>query len=190
MAMAPVRIVGFSGNPSRPSRTRTLVETVTAGVAARLGGHAKLFDLSDLGASLGAARRLSDLDDRAAIIVGAILSADVLVVGSPTYKGSYSGLFKHVFDLIDPLALAGKPIILAATGGSDRHALIVEHQLRPLFGFFAAHSAPTGVYATDRDFTEGRVTSEPVLARIRQSISEIERFFPSAQSAPALLAAE
>lgn len=188
--MAPVRIVGFSGNPSRPSRTRALVETVASGVAARLGGDVELYDLADLGPSLGSALRVGDLDAQARAVIDAILSADVLVVGSPTYKGSYSGLFKHVFDLIDPLALVGKPVILTATGGSERHALIVEHQLRPLFGFFAAHSAPTGIYATERDFTEGRLASEPVFARIRQSIGEVERFFPSVQWAPALLAAE
>lgn len=188
--MAPVRIVGFSGNPSRPSRTRSLVETVATGVASRLGGHSRLYDLSDLGPSLGSAQRVGDLDARAAAVIAAIVDADLLVLGSPTYKGSYSGLFKHVFDLIDPFALTGKPVILTATGGSDRHALIIEHQLRPLLGFFAAHSAPTGIYASESDFTDGRVTSEQVLGRIRQSVVEIERFFPSNQSAPALLAAE
>lgn len=183
------RIVGLSGNPSRPSRTRALVETVASGVAARLGGHAAIHDLVDFGPSLGSAQRRGDLDSQARAVIEAILASDVLVVGSPTYKGSYSGLFKHVFDLIDPLALAGKPVILTATGGSERHALIVEHHLRPLFGFFAAHSAPTGIYATERDFTDGRLTSEPVFARISQSIAEIERFFPSVERAPALLAA-
>src|SRR5205807_2048445 len=79
-----------------------------------------------------------DLDSQAQPILAQILAAEVLVVGSPTYKGSYTGLFKHFFDLIDPAALRGKPVLLTATGGGDRHALIVEHQLRPLFGFFEA----------------------------------------------------
>ncbi|MFD1810195.1 NAD(P)H-dependent oxidoreductase [Gemmobacter lanyuensis] len=87
---------------------------------------------------------------RAALEV--ILSADALVVASPVYKGSYTGLFKHLIDLIDPAALQGKPVLLAATGGGDRHALVIEHQLRPLFGFFEAQTLPTGVYAADRDF--------------------------------------
>ncbi|WP_370462067.1 NAD(P)H-dependent oxidoreductase [Phyllobacterium sp. SYP-B3895] len=65
------------------------------------------------------------------------------MVGTPTYKGSYTGFFKHLIDLLDPLALEGKPILLTATGGSDRHALITEHQLRPHFGFFMAHTLPT-----------------------------------------------
>ncbi len=188
--MALRTIVGFSGNLARPSRTRTLVEAVTASAADRLLLGSAVHDLEDLGLSLGAARRLNDLDAGARAIVDAILAADLLVIGSPTYKGSYTGLFKHLIDLLDPATLAGKPIILTATGGSDRHALIIEHQLRPLFGFFAAHTAPTGIYATDRDFQDGRIASTQVLQRIDQSIVEAGRLLPEAGRARLLLAAE
>ncbi|RVA00610.1 FMN reductase, partial [Mesorhizobium sp. M7A.F.Ca.CA.002.05.1.1] len=92
---------------------------------------------------------------------------------SPTYKGSYTGLFKHFFDLIDPAALRGKPIVLTATGGGERHALIVEHQLRPLFGFFEAFALPTAVYATDKDFTDGVLRSEAILKRVAQAVDEV-----------------
>lgn len=188
--MALRTIVGFSGNLARPSRTRSLVETVTAVAAGRLQLEPTVHDLEDLGPSLGSARRLDDLDADARAVVDAILAADLLVIGSPTYKGSYTGLFKHLIDLLDPAALAGKPIILTATGGSDRHALVIEHQLRPLLGFFAAHTAPTGIYATDRDFQDGRITSAQVRQRIDQSIIEAGRLLPGAESASLLLAAE
>ena len=188
--MALRTIVGFSGNLARPSRTRTLVEAVTTAAADRLLLEPTVHDLEDLGPSLGSARRLEELDAGARAFVDAILAADLLVIGSPTYKGSYSGLFKHVIDLLDPATLAGKPIILTATGGSDRHALIIEHQLRPLFGFFAAHTAPTGIYATERDFEDGRITSAQVRQRIDQSIVEAGRLLPEAGSTALLLAAE
>ena len=87
------------------------------------------FDIEDLGPSFAQARRLGDLDPAARNIVDQLSGADVLVVGSPTFKGSYTGLFKHFFDLLDPASLQGKPVILAATGGGERHSLIVEHQL-------------------------------------------------------------
>jgi FMN reductase len=96
----------------------------------------------------------------------------VLVVGSPTFKGSYTGLFKHFFDLLEPAALRGKPVILSATGGGERHSLIVEHQLRPLFGFFEALTMPTAIYASDRDFSDGVLVSEPIRARARQAVAE------------------
>ncbi|MGO7902642.1 NAD(P)H-dependent oxidoreductase, partial [Rhizobium ruizarguesonis] len=82
----------------------------------------------------------------------------------------------------------GKPIIITATGGGDRHALMVEHQLRPLFGFFMAHTLPTAVYASYHDFTDYAVSSDALLARITYVIGEFAAFFPGAN--PALAAAE
>jgi FMN reductase len=93
-----------------------------------------------------------------------------------------------LIDLIEPHELRAKPIIITATGGGDRHALMVEHQLRPLFGFFMAHTLPTAVYASDRDFTDYRVASEPLSRRIGEVVSELAAFFPRRN--PALLAAE
>ncbi|TIX99332.1 MAG: FMN reductase, partial [Mesorhizobium sp.] len=103
---------------------------------------------------------------------------DVLVVGSPTFKGSYTGLFKHFFDLLDQSSLRGKPVILAATGGGDRHSLVVEHQLRPLFGFFEALTLPTAIYASDKDFANGVLVSEAIHARARQAVAEACRAVP------------
>ena len=106
------RIVGFAGSWSNPSRTRLLVETAVDRAAARFGRDGLVFDLGSLLPSLGTAARLSDLDAPAAAAVQAIVDFEALVVASPVYKGSYTGLFKHLFDLLDPLALAGKPILL------------------------------------------------------------------------------
>lgn len=166
-------VVGFSGNITRPSKSRAFVDLVARDIASRHGLSALTYDIEDLGPSLGAARSARDLDGQAAAIVEKILDADVLVVGSPTYKGSYTGLFKHVFDLIDPAALRGKPIVLTATGGGERHSLIVEHQLRPLFGFFEAFTLPTAVYVTEKDFTDGVLHSQAILKRAAQAVEEV-----------------
>lgn len=172
------KLVGLVGNFSRPSKSYALVKTVADLADERYGFRSTLHDLIDFGPSLGNARSLGDLDAAARTIVDDIVASDVLVVGTPTYKGSYTGLFKHVIDLIDPLALQGKPVILTATGGGDRHALVVEHQLRPLFGFFMAHTLPTAVYAADRDFLDYRLVSEPVLGRVERAVFELSAFFP------------
>ncbi|TIT29040.1 MAG: FMN reductase, partial [Mesorhizobium sp.] len=152
-------VVGFSGNFTRPSKTRGFVEQVVKDIARQHGLSASTYDVEDLGPSLGQAKWARDLDEQARAILDKVINADVLVVGSPTYKGSYTGLFKHFFDLIDPAALRGKPVVLLATGGGERHALIVEHQLRPLFGFFEALALSTAVYATDKDFADGVLRS-------------------------------
>ena len=130
------------------------------GVASRIGAASTVFDIEDLGPSFRRRGASAISIRRRAISSSRLLSADVLVVGSPTFKGSYTGLFKHFFDLLDPSSLRGKPVILAATGGGERHSLIVEHQLRPLFGFFEALTMPTAIYASDKDFADGVLVSE------------------------------
>ena len=171
--MSLPRIVGLSGSPRRPSKTSTLVELVAADVLSRTHTRVDIFDLVDAGPGLGAALQRQDLTLPAARIIDAIEQADALIVGTPVYKGAYSGLFKHVFDLVDPRALVGKPVVLTATGGGPRHALVVEHALRPLFGFFEALTVPTAVYASDADFVEGQLSEAGVLARVSTAAQQL-----------------
>ena len=179
------RLAGFSGSFSSPSKTRALVDLAAMRAAARFGTSAATYDLADLGPELGQARSLDDLSPLPRAIVDALLSADVLIVGSPVYKGSYTGLFKHLFDLIDPSALLGKPVLLTATGGGDKHALVIEHQLRPLFGFFEAATLATGVYASTADFSDGVPTSASLLARIDRPIVQFQPWLGRAAAAQA-----
>lgn len=186
--MSAPKLVGIAGSFNRPSKTYALVQTVADLAGDRYGFASKVYDLHDVGPSLGTAQWRKELDDQARRVIDDIVSSDALIIGSPTFKGSYPGLFKHLIDLIDPHELRGKPIIITATGGGDRHALMVEHQLRPLFGFFMAHTLPTAVYASDRDFTDYRVSSEPLSSRINEVVGELAAFFP--QRATVLVAAE
>lgn len=171
-----LRIAAFAGSLSSPSRTRALVEQAAGRTALRFGGTAVTYDLTDLQPSLGRAATLDDLDPTARGIVGDLLSADALIVGSPVYKGSYAGLFKHLFDLIDPATLAGKPVLLTATGGGDKHALVIEHQLRPLFAFFEAAVLPTGVYAGGADFRDGQPAAPALLDRLDRAVKQFAPF--------------
>ncbi|MBY4615155.1 MULTISPECIES: FMN reductase [Rhizobium] len=186
--MSGFKLVGIAGSFNRPSKTLALVRHVADRASFRYGFTSKTYDLHDLGPSLGHALWRKDLDEQAGRVVDEIVRADALIIGSPTYKGSYPGLFKHLIDLIDPQELRGKPIIITATGGGDRHALMVEHQLRPLFGFFMAHTLPTAVYASDRDFANYAVSSEALSNRISEVIGELAAFFPEAS--PVIAAAE
>jgi len=188
--MSAPKLVGIAGSFNRPSKTYTLVQTVADLASDRYGFTGKVYDLHDVGPSLGSAQWRKDLDDQAKRVLDDIVSSDALIIGSPTFKGSYPGLFKHLIDLIDPHELRAKPIIITATGGGDRHALMVEHQLRPLFGFFMAHTLPTAVYASDRDFTDYKVSSEPLAARINEVVGELAAFFPHRHPVTVLAAAE
>jgi FMN reductase len=166
------QLVGIVGSISRPSKTKALVNVIAGRAAATFGLGSVVYDLDDLCPSLGQARSLADLDAGARTIVDGLVAADALIVGSPVYKGSYTGLFKHLFDLIEPEALAGKPVLLTATGGGEKHALVIEHQLRPLFGFFEAATLPTGIYASGADFTDGIPVSPPLIARIDRAVAQ------------------
>ncbi len=166
------RIVAFSGSAKRPSRTRILVEALGAELGRLRPIELAVYDLLDAGSGLGATQR-HDLSAPAERLIAAIEGADALIVGTPVYQGGYAGLFKHVFDFVDPARMAGKPVVLTATGGGLRHALVVEHSLRPLFGFFAAHVAPTSVYAGSDDLVDGQILDQTVAARLGAAAAEL-----------------
>ncbi|MET3613826.1 FMN reductase [Rhizobium aquaticum] len=171
-------IVGLSGSFSSPSKTRGLAEEAVRRAADRFDHASEVYDLGQFGPELGLARSFNDLGEEARRIVDRIVQAKAVVIASPVYKGSYPGLFKHLFDLIDPTWLAGKPILLAATGGGEKHALIIEHQLRPLFAFFEAQTLATGVYVSERDFIEGRLANKAVLERLDRAVEQLAPYLP------------
>ena len=84
--------------------------------------------------------------------IDTVLNADGLVAASPTYKASYSGLFKQFFDVIDESALENLPTVVAATGGSPRHSLVLDTALRPLLSYLKALVLPLGIYAASEDW--------------------------------------
>ncbi len=103
--------------------------------------------------------------------LGDVAEADALVLVTPTFQASYSGLFKSFVDLVDPDDVRGTPVVLAATGGTERHSLVVEHALRPLASYLGMTTVPTGIYAATQDFGgEGTAT---LTARIDRAVAEL-----------------
>lgn len=170
MAHAP-SVVGVSGSPTAPSRTTVLVNAVTREFAEATGGVATTIELAPLLGELGAGPFRSHLSPQVHAALEAVEAADIIVVGSPAYRATYTGLFKLFFDHIGQYALVDKPIVLTATGGSDRHALLVEHQMRPLFGFFQSLTLPLGIYASEADFANYEIASDDLRERIDTAVS-------------------
>lgn len=173
----PLKIVAVNGSTQQPSRTLALVNALIAEFDARLHVEARIVNLADIARPLGAALWRSELPPHIEADLQEIEAADLIVAAAPVYRGAYPGHFKHLFDLIGQEALAGKPVLLAATGGSDRHALVLEHQLRPLFGFLQALTLPIGVYATPADFDGYTVSSSALLDRIRLAATRAAPLF-------------
>ncbi len=170
--MGKIKVVAVSGNLGVRSRTRSLVDAVVGEIGQRAAIAVTDITVGELAPDLGRLTDPSAIPPRVAEALAAIVGADLLVVGTPVYKGSCTGLFKHLIDFIDPNALIGLPVVVTATGGSPRHALVIEHQLRPLFGFFQAQTVPTGVFALDSDFTDYRLTSPEIAARVAKAADE------------------
>lgn len=161
----PLRIATINGSPVAASRTGLVLRALTAAIGQHVPvSVAELEAATLLGLPLAASHR--DLPREAELVLESLPTADLIVAGTPVYKGSYTGLFKHLIDLLDEDALAGARVLLAATGGSARHTLVIEHQLRPLFGFFQADVFPAGLYASGSDFADGRIVGEELLSRI------------------------
>lgn len=99
-----------------------------------------------------------------------VAGADALIAATPTYKASYSGLFKSFFDLVDDAALEDVPVLVAATGGTARHSLMLDTAMRPLFTHLKALVLPLGVYAATEDWAGGSLES-----RIRRAGAQLAR---------------
>ena len=174
-AMPILNVVAVSGSLHAPSKTTALVHEIVRVLERTLGGavdvRTRYVELSVSGPAFAGALRRDQLSTEAEEELAAIEAADLLIVASPVYRASFTGLFKHLFDFVGQYSLIDKPVLLAATGGSDRHALIIEHQFRPLFSFFQALTLPIGVYAKDADFTDYVVTNPALDDRIEQAIN-------------------
>ena len=161
------RIVAVTAGLSVPSSTRLLTDRIVAATRelARARGdqvqvgrgeelQIDIVELRDLAQAIAAHLVTGFPSERLAQVLNDVGAADGLIVVTPTFAGSYSGLFKSFFDLLEPSALAGTPVLLAATGGTARHSLMLDHAMRPLFAYLQAEPLATGVFAATDDFAD------------------------------------
>ncbi|MER6442035.1 CE1759 family FMN reductase [Streptomyces sp. NPDC001185] len=147
-----MRLVVVSAGLSVPSSTRLLADRLAAAAVEGTAARVEVVELRDLAVEI-AHHFTNGFPGRAlGSALDAVTTADGLIVVTPVFSASYSGLFKSFFDVLDMDALAGKPVLIAATGGSARHSLVLEHALRPLFAHLRAVVVPTGVYAASEDW--------------------------------------
>ena len=186
----PLRIVAVSGGLNRPSKSTALAEHLLDLIAKEIPCQQGLVEIGHIAPQLAGAVWRSQLPGAVEQQLAAVEQADVLVVATPVFRGSYTGLFKHFFDFIGQDALIDKPVLLAATGGSERHSLVIDHQLRPLFSFFQARTLPLGVYATDKDFVDYQVHAKALIERAQLAVQRALPLLQLAQRAQSELAEE
>lgn len=183
--MRTLKLVAVSAGLSVPSSTRLLADRLAQSVRSRLVERAdepatdtdvqvRVVELRELAVQI--ANHLVTGFPAPALgeAIEAVTEADGLIAVTPVFTASYSGLFKSFFDLIEPDALAGKPVLIAATGGTARHSLVLEHALRPLFAYLRALVVPTAVYAASEDWGgTGDALTDTLPVRIERAGGEL-----------------
>ncbi|SEK84700.1 FMN reductase [Nonomuraea pusilla] len=152
-----MKLVVVAAGLTQPSSTRLLADRLAEATSGLLPEppEVRVVELRELAVDVANAFVTGFPNTRLREVIEAVTAADGLIAVTPIFSGSYSGLFKSFFDVIDPTALAGKPVLLAATGGTARHSLALEHALRPLFSYLRAVVVPTAVYAAAEDWGGG-----------------------------------
>lgn len=166
------RIVVISGGLGSPSSTRVLGD----GIATRLTElgeqvEVQIVELREIAHGIIDAMLTGFPTGDTARATEVVAAADALVAVSPTFSASVSGLFKSFFDILEPNVLRGKPVLLAATGGSERHSLMLDYAMRPLFSYLGAVPVRTGVFAATSDF--GGAGASRLDHRVRSAAREL-----------------
>ena len=158
----PLNLVVVAAGTSVPSSTRMLADQLTTATRDALARHGRdvhvtVLEVRELAHEIVDATFTRFPGDKLKVAVEAIGRADGVIAVTPTYNQSYSGLFKALFDVIEPGTLTGVPVALGATGGTARHSLVIDYALRPMFAYLKADVVPTTVFAASEDF--GAVTT-------------------------------
>jgi FMN reductase len=178
-------VVVLTAGLSQPSSTRLLADRLAAATGEELAARTEqvrveVLELRELAHDLATAMTTGGLPtpalSRARDLVAA---ADGVIAVTPVFTASYSGLFKMFLDSLDPDSLTGVPVLIAATAGTARHQLVLDHALRPLFGYLRAVVVPTGVFAATEDFGAPGLDE-----RVRRAAGELAALVAGTGQAP------
>jgi FMN reductase len=173
------RIVVVTAGLSRPSSTRLLADRIADAVGDRLrvrdaDPEVETIELRELGSDIMSAMLTGGMPSaRLSAAAESLASADAVIAVTPVFTASYSGLFKSFFDVLDPGVLQSTPVLIAATAGTERHSLVLDHALRPLFTYLRAVVVPTGVFAATSDFGGQDEAGEGLSRRIARAADEL-----------------
>jgi FMN reductase len=163
----------ISAGASEPSSTRMLADRIaqrSLDLLRETGDPAtvRIIELAPLAVDVARAAINAPLSDELQGAIESVAAADAIIASTPVYKAGVSGLFKSFMDILDDDLLIAKPVLLAASAGSSRHALVVDEQMRPLFAYMRALTLPTSVFAAPEDWAAPELSE-----RIRRAATEL-----------------
>ena len=174
-------LVVVAAGLSVPSSTRLLADRLSAAAVAAAAGldielTTRVIELRDLAHDITNHMLTGFPPAALADALDALAAADALIPVTPIFNASFSGLFKSFFDVVDKDTLTDKPVLLAATGGTARHSLALEHAVRPMFAYLRAVTVPTSVFAASEDWGSGEDGADGYLrGRIDRAAAELAR---------------
>jgi FMN reductase len=177
------KLVIVSGGLREPSSTRLLADRIGQAVQAELSRAGEevtlsVVELRRVGRPIMDAMLTGFATPELEEVFEQVAAADGLIAVTPAFNASFSGLFKSFFDVLPPETLSDMPVLIAATGGTERHSLVLEHALRPMFSYLHAVVSPTGVYAATDDFGASDSTAD-LSERIAKAAADFTRLLRS-----------
>jgi FMN reductase len=171
--MSAYSVVVVTSGLSEPSSTRLLADLLGGAVESALPeAEVEVVELRPLAHAITDALLTGFPSGELARVFEKVAEADAVVAVTPVFSGSYSGLFKTFFDVLERGTLDGTPVLVAATAGTARHSLVLEHALRPLFSYLHAVVVPTGVFAASEDWGSGDADGA-LSARVDRAVGEL-----------------
>jgi FMN reductase len=171
-----MKLVVVTAGLTVPSSTRLLADRLTSAVTAQVAADVTVVELRDLAVDIANHLVAGFPAPALRAALDAVAAADGVIAATPIFTASYSGLFKSFFDLFEELP--GTPVLIAATGGTPRHSLALEHALRPMFTYLHAIVAPTSVYAASADWADSELAHR--IARAAGELAELMSRHPAA----------
>lgn len=168
-------LLGIVGSLSTPSKTRQAVEIALQAATDEFGIETNVLHLAEYDLEPADGRKLEEYTGDTARALQQIIESKAFLIGTPVYRGSYSGILKNLFDLIPrgkwqskEAPFENRPLGLIATGATDHHYLSVAHELGPIAAFFGAYPVGSGVYINNQQFEDNRITDDAITRRLQQ----------------------
>ena len=151
-------IAVISAGLSQPSSTRLLAERLATATQRGVESEVHFVELRDVASDIMNNMLTGFASPKLERVIETVTNADAVIAVTPIFTTSYSGLFKSFIDILDPASLTGMPVLIAATGGTERHSLALDYAMRPLFTYLHAVVSPTAVYAASSDWGDAEST--------------------------------
>lgn len=184
------RLLGIVGSVSKQSKTEAAIKVALEAAAEEYGIETELISLANYTIDTADSRKLIEYTGDTADILKKIIESDAFIIGTPAYRGSYSGALKNLFDMIprgkwqsDKAPLENRPIGFIATGATDHHYLLINQEFGPIASFFGAYLVG-GVYVNSSQFENYEIVDQEIVKRLKilgKAVVELSGFLDTSR---------